>query len=228
VIAATSTIHKTNPTVSDPHLSSHWQKTQLGTRSQMGTERRDHSQAADCWLEPDSEPPSNCTKADEVEAPAKHTAAFHAAPFLEPVTESELELTVERECEVDNNDDVEEVHSDFPSEPTVPKESEATKWTASDKKPCPKTLLCLLFAWMMAVPAAFLQAWVEICWKVPEEDSCLVPLSSHFCHLPLAWLVLTNAIMVSMWWIGVCLAHWQDDWEHFHAAQGPRLPFWPK
>ena len=43
--------------------------------------------------------------------------------------------------------------------------------------------------------------------------------------LPMQWMVFTNAIMVSMWWIGVCLVKLHQHWTDNDATQGPQLLF---
>ena len=43
--------------------------------------------------------------------------------------------------------------------------------------------------------------------------------------LPMQWMVFTNAIMVSMWWIGLCLARLRQCWTDYNATQGPQLLF---
>jgi hypothetical protein len=43
--------------------------------------------------------------------------------------------------------------------------------------------------------------------------------------LPSVWIVLTDTIMVSMWWIGVFLSFFRLRWHHVNEIYGPKLLF---
>ena len=67
-----------------------------------------------------------------------------------------------------------------------------------------KTELWLVLGLIAALSAVLHLAYAEIRWKgckvIANDDSyCMT-------FFPMRWLILTNAIQVMMWWVGICLA----------------------
>jgi hypothetical protein len=83
------------------------------------------------------------------------------------------------------------------------------------------SILRLIVLWL----AVLLVAYRQVKWKTgvsicAEEAHC-----TKFAFLPSRWVIFTSAIMVSMWWIGVCLAMSQQTWKTYNDEQGPKLLF---
>jgi hypothetical protein len=52
------------------------------------------------------------------------------------------------------------------------------------------------------------------------------PLVPHLYKMPMAYVVLTNVISLSMWWVGMCLSAAHMTWEEFDDLFiGPKLQF---
>lgn len=79
------------------------------------------------------------------------------------------------------------------------------------------------FRLIAAVMAVFLLAWIEI--KINRNESKADPTIPRMTMFPSRWLVLTNTILVSMWWIAMCLSKIHERWERFDETQGPKLLF---
>ena len=86
-----------------------------------------------------------------------------------------------------------------------------------------KTELWLVLGLIAALSAVLYLAYAEMRWKggkVMTNDD-----SYRMTFLPMRWLILTNVIQVTMWWVGICLAVMRQTWKDFDDLQGPKLLF---
>ena len=86
-----------------------------------------------------------------------------------------------------------------------------------------------LLRWIAFVMALIQVLWFDLRWKpegVETTKGALIEDSMTF--LPAAWMVLTNSIMISMWWVAMCLSMRCERWGDFNATQGPKLQFMRK
>lgn len=87
-----------------------------------------------------------------------------------------------------------------------------------------KLPLCRLLRWIAFVMAFFRVFWFDLRWKTKGVNIKLsAPLEDNMTFLPAAWMVFTNAIMISMWWVAMCLSMRHERWQDFNSTQGPTL-----
>ena len=82
--------------------------------------------------------------------------------------------------------------------------------------------LLRLIAFLMALIRVL---WFDLRWKTEEVATKKSELEDKMTFLPAAWMVFTNAIMISMWWVAMCLSMRCESWQDFNAIQGPTLQF---
>jgi cytochrome c-type biogenesis protein CcmH/NrfG len=84
--------------------------------------------------------------------------------------------------------------------------------------------------WKILVPLAtvltlLLVVWSDVRWKTEGVGEQTGSRRARMTMLPIRWMVLTDAIMVSMWWVAMCLATLRQRWDDYEATQGPKLLF---
>ena len=71
--------------------------------------------------------------------------------------------------------------------------------------------------------------WCNTCKSWNKGEVCDVTTTTTEAQatmiLLMKWMVFTNAVMVSMWWIGICLVKLHQHWTENDATQGPQLLF---
>ena len=80
---------------------------------------------------------------------------------------------------------------------------------------------------IVMVVAVLLWMWRDVRWKTKKvvSDSNAQATSNKLVGLPSQWMVLTNIIALSAWWVATCLALRHQTWSDFNETQGPTRMF---
>ena len=201
-------------------------------------------------MESDVKPPSNVFDEDEREAstPLFADTVVDDDCWMRELSPAELDAALRHSFDQDlDDDDIEEVYSDFVTEPAArpqhapdpaddisSSDSSATADSSSVLEEVPSSDgpfagWPVYLLWVAFLLAVFQEAHSQVQW-IPvdslEANGSLLT-SPRLAFLPAAWVVVTSAIMISVWWVGVCLAWHHDRWER-HRILSPIDFFWPR
>ena len=107
-------------------------------------------------------------------------------------------------------DDKPQADADETEASTKPKSTEPTKIKLSTR-------------WWLIVGilAVAFQVWLEIKWREELREG----VTPRMVVLPAIWMVFSNAIMATMWAIGMRLSTLKQSWSDFDELCGPKLLF---
>ena len=161
--------------------------------------------------------PSRSTQSEEA------FKRLRRAPLIERMLSGVADLLLGSVCCRGESDGKPQTPQDEPEASTKP-EPEAEKSTVSDPTVKPKPKLSTLM-WLIALLVAVtVQAWKEIGWRNELRESPV----TRMVVLPALWMVLTNAVMATMWAIAMRLSTLRQTWADFNEHHGPRLLFMRK
>ena len=111
------------------------------------------------------------------------------------------------DCRIET-DDKPEADADETEASTKPKSTEPTKIKLSTRW------------WLIvAILAVAFQVWSEIKWREELRER----VTPRMVVLPAIWMVFSNAIMATMWAIGMRLSTLKQSWSDFDELCGPKL-----